>query len=212
VNTELVAATPEGVERAARLLGEGGLVAFPTETVYGLGARADDDAALRALYTAKGRPESKALIVHVADIAAARAVVRAWPEQAQQLAEHYWPGPLTLVLPKAAGVPDTITAGGDTVAVRAPAHPVSIQLLAACDFSLAAPSANRSGEPPPHDAEQVVASLGGRIPFVLDGGRCPVGTPSTIVDLCPLLDGGSARVLRDGAVPRDELCEHLPLA
>jgi L-threonylcarbamoyladenylate synthase len=200
--TEVVTADDAGIARAAELIEAGQLVAFPTETVYGLGTRADDERAVRQIFVAKGRPADKPLIVHVLDIAAARAVTRAWPDTAQRLAQAFWPGPLTLVLPKAAHVPDAVTAGGDTVAVRAPAHPAAMRLLSVCGVSIAAPSANVSGEPPPTTAAEVVHSLGGRIPLVLDGGTCPLKIPSTLIDLT---DPSAPRILRHGAVTPDQL-------
>jgi L-threonylcarbamoyladenylate synthase len=205
--TEVLAATPEAIARAARLLAAGGIVAFPTETVYGLGARADDEGAVRAIFTAKGRPEDKPLIVHVTGIDDARRACRAWDDRAERLAQAFWPGPLTLVLPRAAWVPAAVTAGGDTVAVRAPAHPVAQALLAATGASIAAPSANPSGEPPPTSAADVVRGLGGRIPLVLDGGVTPVKTPSTIV----ALEEGRARVLRAGALAIEAIATLVPL-
>jgi L-threonylcarbamoyladenylate synthase len=208
VSTEVVAADDAGIARAARLIEAGELVAFPTETVYGLGARADDGDAVARIFAAKRRPADKPLIVHVLGIDEARAVTRAWPDEAQRLAEAFWPGPLTLVLPKAQAVPDAVTAGGDTVAVRAPAHPTAIRLLAACSTNIAAPSANASGRPPPTTAADVVSSLGGRIPLVLDGGSCPVKVPSTLIDLT---DPKRPRILRQGTVTRAELAAFLTL-
>lgn len=189
------------IARAAAVIRAGGLVAFPTETVYGLGANALDAAAVRRIFSAKGRPSYNPLIAHVADIAGARALVSEWPPLAQALAERFWPGPLTLALPKRSHVPDEVTAGRATVAVRVPAHPVARALLAAAGVPLAAPSANRYTELSPVTAVQVVRSLGDRVDLILDGGRADVGIESTVVDLSvqpPVL-------LRPGTITRAEL-------
>ena len=183
---------------AVAVLRRGGLVAFPTETVYGLGADALSAAAVRGIFAAKGRPSYNPLIAHVADIAGAQALVTEWPPVAQALAERFWPGPLTLALPKRAAVPDEVTAGRATVAVRVPAHPVARALLAAAGMPLAAPSANRFTELSPVTAQQVARSLGDRVELILDGGRTDVGIESTVVDLSvhpPML-------LRPGTITR----------
>jgi len=192
---------PAAIGRAAELLRAGGLVAFPTETVYGLGADALDPIAVRQIFVAKDRPADNPLIVHVADVAAARALVREFPAVAERAAAALWPGALTLVLPRAAIVPDATTAGQDTVALRVPAHPVALALLHACQRPLAAPSANRSGRPSPTLAEHVSADLDGRIALILDGGPTALGLESSVLDLCharPLL-------LRQGGVTREQL-------
>jgi L-threonylcarbamoyladenylate synthase len=189
------------IEEAVRVLRAGGLVAFPTETVYGLGADALDARAIRAIFAAKGRPVTNPVIVHVPGEAEAREVVRVWPERAGTLAARFWPGPLTLVLPKRARVPDEVTAGLDGVAVRAPAHPVARSLLLAVGRPVAAPSANRATGVSPTTAAHVVASLGDRVDLVLDGGPTQVGIESTVlslVDETPLL-------LRPGGVSRAAL-------
>jgi L-threonylcarbamoyladenylate synthase len=198
--TELLDGSPASIARAAAVLRGGGLVAFPTETVYGLGARADDPRAVAEIYRVKGRPADKPLIVHVASVEQARRFVARWPARAEALARAFWPGPLTLVLPRAFSVPDAVTARGETVAVRAPAHPVAIALLEACGFALAAPSANRAGAPAPTSAAEVLRALGGAIPLVLDGGSCGTGAPSTIVDLGTATD--ELVLLREGALSR----------
>jgi len=167
---------------AAGLLRAGRLVAFPTETVYGLGAHALDAAAVRRIFTAKGRPAFNPLIVHVPSVDAARALVTAWPPVAQALAERFWPGPLTLVLPKRAVVPDEVTAGRGTVALRIPAHPVARALLEAAAVPVAAPSANRFTQLSPVTATQVAQALGDAVDLILDGGRTTVGIESTVVD------------------------------
>jgi L-threonylcarbamoyladenylate synthase len=192
---------PDILARAAAILRGGGLVAFPTETVYGLGAHALDADAVGRIYAAKGRPAYNPLIVHVADAAGALRVVREWPERARALAEAFWPGPLTMVLPKRAEVPDAVTAGLDSVAVRVPAHAVALALLRAADLPIAAPSANRSTEISPTTARHVAKGLGDRVDLILDGGPTHVGIESTVVDLT----GDIPRVLRPGAITRQEL-------
>jgi L-threonylcarbamoyladenylate synthase len=187
---------PGAVRRAAELIRAGRLVAFPTETVYGLGADALDPAAVAAIFAAKGRPATNPVIVHVADPGGAVAVAADWPAAAAKLAGRFWPGPLTLVVPKRPEVPDIVTAGGLTVAVRCPAHPVAAALIRAAGVPIAAPSANRSTELSPTRAEHVLKGLDGRIDLILDGGPCPGGIESTVVDVT----GGAVRVLRPGLV------------
>ncbi len=187
---------PRALRVAADVLRRGGLVAFPTETVYGLGAHALDPEAVSRVYDAKGRPSYNPLIVHVADAHAARALVSTWPEPAEQLAKAFWPGPLTMVLPKRPVVPDAITAGLPTVAVRVPAHPVALALLREARLPIAAPSANRFTELSPTTAAHVVESLGDAVDIVLDGGPTTVGIESTVVDLT----GRVPRILRPGMI------------
>jgi L-threonylcarbamoyladenylate synthase len=191
----------EALARAAEVLRAGGLVAFPTETVYGLGADALDPAAVRRIYEAKGRPGYNPLIVHVADAGAARELAAVWPAAAERLAAAFWPGPLTLVVPKAAHVPDEVTAGLSTVALRVPSHPVALALLRAAGIPLAAPSANRSTAVSPTRAEHVVRGLGARVDLVLDGGPCPVGIESTVVSLA----GPVPTILRPGTLSADAI-------
>ncbi|MCG8561267.1 MAG: threonylcarbamoyl-AMP synthase [Hyphomicrobiales bacterium] len=195
-------ANEESIADAAERLRRGGLVAFPTETVYGLGADAGNGRAVAALYAAKGRPRFNPLIVHVADAAAA-ARYAAFTETANRLAEAFWPGGLTLVLPKAAagGIAELTTAGLDTVALRAPDHPVARALLAAADVPVAAPSANRSGHVSPTTAAHVAEDLGDRVDVILDGGPTAIGIESTVVDA----SGVVPTLLRPGAVPRAEI-------
>lgn len=176
------AATVAALERAATVLRGGGLVAVPTETVYGLAALALDEAAVARIFTAKGRPASNPLIVHVADTAMARSLAAAWPDAAERLAAALWPGPVTVVVPRAAAVPDLVTAGGATVALRCPAHPVIRRLIAMVGAPLAAPSANRSLRLSPTTAGHVFESLGARVDLILDGGPCSAGIESTVVD------------------------------
>jgi L-threonylcarbamoyladenylate synthase len=209
--TRVVAAT-EGLPEAVALLSAGELVAFPTETVYGLGADARRDEAVRKIYAAKGRPSGNPVIVHVARPAEARAVVADWPAQAERLAERFWPGPLTLILPRGASLSPLVSAGRQTVALRCPDHPVATALLEAFHGPVAAPSANRSGFTSPTSAAHVLAELNGRIPLVLDGtpaqgsDTCAVGLESTVVDLTctpPV-------ILRPGAVTLEMLRELIP--
>lgn len=171
------------IRDAADVLRQGGLVAFPTETVYGLGANALDPVAVERIYKAKGRPAYNPLIVHVVNRQAADRVVASWSDAAERLAKAFWPGPLTLVLPKRPIVPDGVTAGLPTVAVRVPAHPVAHALLAAADLPIAAPSANRSMMLSPTTGAHVAKSLGAEVDLLLDGGPTPVGIESTVIDL-----------------------------
>jgi L-threonylcarbamoyladenylate synthase len=192
---------PAALEHAAALLREGKLVAFPTETVYGLGADALDPQAVGRIFAAKGRPANNPLIVHVAEIAQARQLTRAWPPRAERLAELFWPGPLSLVLEKQPHVPGAVTAGSSTVAVRIPAHPVARQLLAVGGMPVAAPSANRSTRISPTSAEHVLAGLDGRVDLVLDAGPTPGGLESTVLDLTCT----PPRLLRPGLIALAEL-------
>ncbi len=174
---------PAIIAEAADILRRGGLVAFPTETVYGLGANALDAAAVEKIFLAKGRPANNPVIVHVADAAAAQQLTTVWPNVAQRLAAAFWPGPLTLVLPKRAEVPSIVTAGGSTVGVRVPAHPVALALLQTAQIPVAAPSANRSMQVSPTTAQHVFSGLEGRIELVLDAGPTSGGLESTVLDL-----------------------------
>jgi L-threonylcarbamoyladenylate synthase len=192
---------PARIEEAVALLNAGELVAFPTETVYGLGADAENAAAVARVFAAKGRPASHPLIVHFSNFGAAQAWASEVPPAARRLAEAFWPGPLTLVLPKAARVPRAVTGGQDTVALRAPAHPVARALLAAFGRGIAAPSANRYGRISPTRAADVREELGDRVPLVLDGGDCEVGLESTIVACL----GGRVTLLRPGSVSRSQV-------
>lgn len=184
------------IRRAADVIRAGGLVAFPTETVYGLGASALDARAAGRIFEAKGRPPTNPLILHVAGADAVLNVAAEWPETARGLAARFWPGPLTLVVPKAAAVPDIVTAGGPTVAVRCPNHPVALALIREAGVPIAAPSANRSTELSPTRAEHVLKSLNGRIDLLLDGGPCSGGIESTVVDVT----GAIPRILRPGLI------------
>jgi L-threonylcarbamoyladenylate synthase len=201
VATRVVAAEPDAIADAARRLMDGGLVAFPTETVYGLGADATNGTAVARLYAAKGRPSFNPLIAHVFDIAAARRLA-AFDRAAERLATTFWPGPLTLVLPKRGSCPvaELATAGLDSIAVRVPRHQVARDILGRFGRPVVAPSANRSGHVSTTTAAHVLADLGGRIDLIVDGGPAPVGVESTIVALLdrPLL-------LRPGGLPRAEI-------
>ncbi|TAJ33664.1 MAG: threonylcarbamoyl-AMP synthase [Reyranella sp.] len=194
--------TAETVAEAARLLRDGRLVAFPTETVYGLGGDATNERAVAAIFEAKGRPQFNPLISHVLDAASAKAFVK-WNDNAEKLAARFWPGPLTLVLPRAEGSTISLlaTAGLDTVAIRAPSHPVAQALIRAAGRPVAAPSANRSGAVSPTRAEHVAESLGERVPMILDGGPCLVGVESTVLDL----SGNRPTLLRPGGATREAI-------
>src|SRR5271166_761169 len=171
----------EEIRKAADIIRSGGLVVFPTETVYGLGANALDAAAVRKIYALKGRPSTSPLIVHVASIEQARRLAAGWPEEAEQLAREYWPGPLTLVVPKRQAIPDEVTAGLSTVGLRMPRHPVALELLRTAGVPIAAPSANRFTQLSPTTAQHVREAFGNETPFLLDGGLCEVGLESTVV-------------------------------
>ncbi|HET7409213.1 MAG TPA: L-threonylcarbamoyladenylate synthase [Paracoccaceae bacterium] len=200
--TERLAPDEAGIARAAALLADGRLVAFPTETVYGLGANARSGQAVAAIYEAKGRPRFNPLIVHVGSAEAAAALIEL-PEAGRRLAAAFWPGPLTLVakMRADAGVADLVTAGLPTLAVRVPAHPPALALLRAFGGPVAGPSANPSGRISPTTAEHVLEGLGGRIAAVLDGGPCPVGLESTIVGL----GGDAPALLRPGGLPAEAI-------
>lgn len=197
IETERLRPDPAGVERAARILRDGGLVAFPTETVYGLGGDARNDLAVARIFEAKGRPRFNPLIVHVDGVDTARSLVD-WPDEAEILASAFWPGPLTLVLPlkPGTGLSPLVTAELPTLAVRVPAHPVAQSLLATFGGPVAAPSANPSGRISPTTAEHVAAGLSGRIEAILDGGPCGVGVESTILGLAD-----EPTLLRPGGLP-----------
>ena len=192
---------PADLRRAAELLRAGELVAIPTETVYGLAADALNGRAVRKIFEAKGRPMDNPLIVHIADIKDWATLVTHIPEKARALAAAYWPGPLTMILPHAPCIPDEVSAGLATVAVRFPSHPVARDLIRLTGRPLAAPSANRSGIPSPTTAAHVLADMEGRIAAVVDGGPCAVGVESTVVDL----SGETPRLLRPGGVTLEML-------
>ncbi len=205
ITTEHLSASAQDLSRAADLLARGGLVAFPTETVYGLGADAGNDRAVARIFEAKRRPSFNPLIVHLADLEEVKALVK-WNHLADRVAEAFWPGPLTLVLPLRDGAPVSklVTAGLDTLAVRMPAAPVAQALLREIGGPVAAPSANLSGQISPTRAGHVLEGLTGRIEAVVDGGPCSVGLESTILGLA-----GPPTLLRPGGVPMDDLAEVL---
>ncbi len=197
--------TPElfraAVHEAAGQLRQGGLVALPTETVYGLAANAFDSDAVHQIFEVKGRPASNPIIVHVADLDQARKCVAHWPETAAALARAFWPGPLTIVLGRSTLVPDIVTAGGSTVGVRWPSHPLIQAVILECGFPLAAPSANRSEQVSPTNAEHVWRSLGAGVSLIIDGGQSQVGIESTVLDLTR----AHPRILRPGMIHEDSL-------
>jgi len=203
MKTEVLPPDARSLARAGQILRAGGLVAFPTETVYGLGANALCAEAVARIFEAKGRPSNNPLIVHVESIAAAQVLVVGWPAIASLLARHFWPGPLTLVLGKAAHIPGAVTAGGDTVALRIPAHPVAIALLHEANVPIAAPSANRSNRLSPTLSEHVLRDLDGRIDLLLDGGLTGGGLESTVLDVTET----PPRLLRPGLVTRTQIEE-----
>ena len=189
------------VRLAAQLLKEGKLVAIPTETVYGLAANALSESAVRKIYEAKGRPSFNPLIIHLADISQLSEYAREIPQSAYELLNRFSPGPLTLILPKKEVVPDIVTAGLDSVAVRIPAHPVLRELLKICGLPLAAPSANPSGYISPTSAQHVEKMLGGKVDYILDGGTCSAGLESTIVGF----PNGVPAIYREGIISRTEI-------
>jgi L-threonylcarbamoyladenylate synthase len=201
MRTEILPADSDSIARAATVLRSGGLVAFPTETVYGLGANALDADAVARIFAAKGRPASNPVIVHIAGLMQVNQVVSEWPPIAEVLAKRFWPGPLTLVLPKRKEIPDIVTAGGATVAVRVPGHPVALALLQAAALPIAAPSANRSNKLSPTCAEHVATDLSGRVDLILDGGPTPGGIESTVIDLTSPVP----RLLRPGLLQAADL-------
>jgi len=201
LGTHSPAAFRAAVSRAAELLRAGEIVAIPTETVYGLAADARDAAAVAKIFAAKGRPAHNPVIVHVGGIEMAQAWVAAWPEAARRLAQAFWPGPLTLVLPKAEAIPDVVTSGGPTVGIRWPSHPFMQALLQECGFPLAAPSANAANQLSPTTAMHVWRGLGRAVPLIVDGGACQVGLESTVLDLTT----HPPRVLRPGMVQEASL-------
>lgn len=191
------------IQQAGRIIKDGGLVAFPTETVYGLGADALNPQAATKIYQAKGRPSDNPLIVHISNMEALEKITEGVPEKAKQMAEHFWPGPLTMIFPKSSCVPLETTGGLDTVAVRMPNHSVALALIDAGGGYIAAPSANTSGKPSPTLAEHVARDMNGRIPMILDGGAVGIGIESTIVDF----SGEIPMILRPGYITPDMIRE-----
>ncbi len=197
--------TAQDAPQAARLLAQGGLVAFPTETVYGLGANGLDPAAVDGIFAAKGRPQDNPLILHVPGPDHLARYCHPIPAAAYDLARRFWPGPLTIILPRRPLVPDAVTAGLDTVGMRCPDHPVALAILELCQLPVAAPSANTSGRPSPTTAQAVWEDMAGKIDAVVDGGPCAVGVESTILDLTV----SPPRLLRPGGVTLEALREVL---
>ena len=202
MQTQLLQAdAPGAIQTAAAILQNGGLVGIPTETVYGLAANALDGAAVAKIFAAKGRPMDNPLIVHISHFEQIYDLVREVPEAAKKLAKQFWPGPLTIILPKSARIPDEVSAGLDTVAVRFPSHPVARAVIDAAGVPLAAPSGNLSGHPSPTTAAHVMNDMDGRIEAVLDGGPCSVGVESTVVTLAEQ----PPRLLRPGGITLEQL-------
>ena len=201
LSTHTPALFSAAVKRATELLRAGEVVALPTETVYGLAANALDAAAVAKIYEIKGRPAHNPIIVHVANLDMAQQCVGQWPDPATQLARAFWPGPLTLVLPRAKAIPDIVTAGGETVGVRWPSHPFIQAVIRECGFPLAAPSANLSNQVSPTNAEHVRKQLGNQLPLIVDGGQSQVGIESTVIDLAAT----PPRVLRPGMIHEESL-------
>ena len=202
MTTEILHYTPDDIAHAAELLRQGETVGMPTETVYGLGCDAGNAEAVKKVFAAKGRPADNPLIVHIADLADWAPLVTEIPPLAKKLAERFWPGPLTVILPRTEAVP-AITAGGlDSVGVRFPAHPAAQALIRAAGVPIAAPSGNRSGSPSPTTAAHMLADMDGRIPAIIDGGSCICGVESTVISLD---DAESVRILRPGFVTPEQL-------
>ena len=190
------------VQKAAEYIKMGELAAFPTETVYGLGADALNPNAVKKIFAAKGRPQDNPLIVHVADLEQLKKLIRGeLSKVSRKLINKYWPGPLTLIFQKSSTVPDRTTAGLDTVAVRMPDNPIALALIKAASLPIAAPSANTSGYPSPTEAEHVYNDLNGKIPLIIDGGPCRVGLESTVLDI----RGEKPVILRPGGITREDL-------
>ena len=201
METKLLRDTEQDIRTAAAILQAGGLVGIPTETVYGLGANGLSSAAVGKIFAAKGRPQDNPLILHVPDASWLARYCREVPDSAYTLAARFWPGPLTMILPRKDVVPDAVTAGLDTVGVRCPNHPVTLAIIRAADVPVAAPSGNTSGRPSPTRAEHMVEDMAGKIDAIVDGGPCGVGVESTIIDLTCT----PPRLLRPGGLPLEAL-------
>lgn len=201
MKTILTKADEASVNKAAELLQAGEIVAIPTETVYGIAASAFNGAAVKKIFEAKGRPQDNPLIVHIDRLEMLEGLVACVPEGAKALAQAFWPGPLTIIMPRGPKVADEVCAGLDTVAIRMPSHPVARVVIAASGLPLAAPSANRSGGPSPTIAQDVMADMDGRLPLILDGGACGVGVESTVITLA----GEQPMLLRPGFVTKEQL-------
>ncbi len=206
METKILKDDEKGIKAAAEILKNGGIVAIPTETVYGLAASAYDDEAIKKVFVAKGRPQDNPLIVHIADISEINDIVSDFPETAKELARRFWPGPLTMVLPRTDRIASSVSAGLSTVAVRIPENEIARSIIRECKLPLAAPSANLSGSPSPTTADHVIADLDGRIDAVVVSGHCAVGVESTVI----ALDTTPPRLLRPGKVTAEELREIIP--
>lgn len=207
MNTLLLSTSQEDISKAADIIRNGGLVAMPTETVYGLAANALSGSAVSSIFTAKGRPSDNPLIVHISEIEDIEkfGLVREFPEKAKKLAERFWPGPLTIIMPKSDSIPEEVTAGLDSLAIRLPSHPAARTLISMAGCPLAAPSANLSGSPSPTTARHVMNDMDGRIDAIIDGGDSEVGLESTVITLCTDVP----TLLRPGGVTVEELREVL---
>ncbi|HLR21595.1 MAG TPA: L-threonylcarbamoyladenylate synthase [Tissierellaceae bacterium] len=194
------------IDKAVKLLKDGDIVSFPTETVYGLGANGLNSDAVKKIYKAKGRPSDNPLILHISNKNQLKTLVREIPEVAEILIKRFWPGPLTIIFKKGRIVPDIITGGLDTVAVRMPNHPIALELITQSEFPIAAPSANTSGKPSPTKANHVIQDMMGKIPLIIDGGSTEVGLESTVLDLSTNIP----RILRPGGVTLEELRDIIP--
>ena len=195
----------EEIKKAADVLKNGGLVGIPTETVYGLGANALDEEAVKSVFVAKGRPQDNPLIVHISDFDEIYDLVEEVPESAKKLAEKYWPGPMTIILKKSDKIPDVVSAGLDTVAIRLPEHEIARAIIRQAGVPIAAPSANVSGSPSPTSAKNVFEDMNGKIPLIVDGGECTVGVESTVVTLVK----DKPKILRPGGITPEEISEVL---
>ena len=203
MNTKIEKVSEESIQLAGEVLKQGGIVAFPTDTVYGLGAVCTNDEAVRKIFAAKGRDEGKPLSILVASVEQAEQIALEIPEKARRLMEKYWPGALTLVFKKRPEISDKVSAGRETIGLRMPDSRAAVKLLEAAGTPLAAPSANTSGKRSSVSAEDVIADLAGRVDMILDGGRCPVGISSTVVDLT----GESPVILREGSITKTMIDE-----
>ncbi len=198
---EVISSNEKGLQQAVELLRRGGIGAFPTDTVYGLGARIDSESAIRKIFKAKGRGYGQPLPILIAETEQLYQIALKIPPLAWKLAERFWPGGLTLVLPKAPPISELISAGGDSVGIRLPKHPVPVALIKGLGIPIIGTSANLSSRPSPVTAEDVITQLGEKLDFVIDGGRCPGGKESTIIDLTQQ----PPRILREGAIPWKEI-------
>lgn len=201
--TELENYSEKSAEKAAQILKNGGIVAIPTETVYGLAANALDENAVRSIFVAKGRPQDNPLIIHISNFDMIKPLVTEIPELAKRLAERFWAGPLTMIFDKTAVVPEATSGGLSTVAVRMPANEAARVIIEKCGFPLAAPSANTSGKPSPTTAQHVFEDMNGKIPLIIDGGECAVGVESTVI----CFRNGKIHILRPGGITREMLAE-----